>query len=123
MTTRRGSLTLYFILTFGITWGIAALLLLLPNQMAALFGPMSAHNPIFFVAVYAPTLSALILTATMEGWAGVLARLSHLVRWRFGIQWYLFVLLGIPVLGLCAAAWAAARHVTPGSNGICISPS
>lgn len=58
MTTRRGSLMLYFILVFAFTWGIAALLLLLPNQMTALFGPMSARNPLFFLAVYAPTLSA-----------------------------------------------------------------
>jgi membrane protease YdiL (CAAX protease family) len=113
MTTRRGSLTLYFIFVFTITWGIAALLLLLPNQMAALFGPMSARNPIFFLAVYAPTLSALLLTATIEGWAGVVALLSRMVRWRFGLQWYLFVLLGIPVLGLCATAWGGGTPLYP----------
>jgi membrane protease YdiL (CAAX protease family) len=73
--------------------------------MAALFGPMSTRNPLFFLAVCAPTLSAIVVTSSMEGWSGLKALLSRLVRWRFGIQWYLFVLIVIPFLGLCAAAW------------------
>jgi len=38
-----------------------------------------------------------------ESLTGLAALLSRLVRWRFGVQWYLFVLLGIPALGLGAA--------------------
>src|SRR3954470_8837306 len=102
MPMRRGSLTAFFLLTFGITWGIAAMLLLFPSQLAAWFGPMSAHNPIFFIAVWAPTLAALAVTAVTQGRSGVRILLSRLVQWRFGLQWYLITLLGIPALGLCA---------------------
>lgn len=105
MTTRTGSLKLFFILTFVITWGLAALLILLPDQMAAIVGPMSASNPIFFVAVYAPTISAIVVTAAIEGIVGLRALFARLLHWRFGIQYYLFVLLGVPVLGLLASAW------------------
>src|SRR5215207_10079923 len=93
MHARQGSLAAFFILTFSITWGIAAFLLLFPNQAATWFGPMSTRNPLFILAVCAPTLSAIVLASSMEGWSGLKALLSRLVRWRFGIQWYLFVLL------------------------------
>jgi membrane protease YdiL (CAAX protease family) len=45
-----------------------------------------------------PTLSAFIMTATTEGRAGVRRLLGRLVLWRVGIQWYLFALLGIPLI-------------------------
>lgn len=104
MAGQRSALTPFLLLTFAITWGIAALLLLLPSHMASLFGPMSARNPVFFVAVYAPTLAALVVTATVEGAPGLRALVSRLVRWRFGVRWYAFVLLVVPALGLLAAA-------------------
>ena len=45
-----------------------------------------------------PTLSAFIMTATTEGRAGVRRLLGRLVLWRVGIQWYLFALLGVPLI-------------------------
>ena len=45
-----------------------------------------------------PTLAAIIMTSITEGKAGLL-RLRHpLKQWRAGWQWYLFILVGIPVL-------------------------
>jgi uncharacterized protein len=96
------SLRAFFLLTFTITWGIAALLLLIPVQMTAWFGAMSAHNPLFRLAVFAPTIAAIVVTVSIDGLTGLRALFSRLVRWRFGLQWYLFVLVGIPILGLCA---------------------
>lgn len=93
----------FFALTFALTWGIAALLLLFPNQMAAWFGSMSVQNPLFRVAVFAPTIAAICITLYTEGLTGLRALLSRLVRWRFGGQWYLLVMLGVPALGLGAA--------------------
>jgi hypothetical protein len=43
------------------------------------------------VILFGPTLAALIMTAAIEGKAGVRRLLSRLVLWRVGIQWYLFV--------------------------------
>jgi uncharacterized protein len=47
-----------------------------------------------------PTLSAFIMTATTEGRAGVRRLLGRYVLWRVGIQWYLFALLGVPLIML-----------------------
>jgi len=45
-----------------------------------------------------PTVAALIMTGTIEGRAGVRSLLGRLVLWRVGIQWYLFALLGVPLI-------------------------
>ncbi len=45
-----------------------------------------------------PTLSAFIMTATTEGRAGVRHLLRRYVLWRVGIRWYLFALLGVPLI-------------------------
>lgn len=105
------SLYSFFLLTFTITWGIAALLLLFPAQMAAWFGAMSASNPLFRIAVFTPTLAAILVTVSTEGFAGLRALLSQIVRWRFGFQWYLFVLLGMPALGLGAAMLGGGKPI------------
>lgn len=35
----------FLAITFGITWGVAALLMLYYDQMVSLFGEMSSTNP------------------------------------------------------------------------------
>ena len=47
-----------------------------------------------------PTLSAFIMTATTEGREGVRRLLGRLVLWRVGFRWYLFALLGVPLIML-----------------------
>jgi uncharacterized protein len=45
-------------------------------------------------------LSGLIMTALIEGREGVGDLLRRVVLWRVGLQWYLFALLGLPVVML-----------------------
>src|SRR5918998_650070 len=45
-----------------------------------------------------PTLSAFIMTGITEGRAGVRRLLRRIVLWRVGLRWYLFALIGIPVV-------------------------
>jgi membrane protease YdiL (CAAX protease family) len=47
-----------------------------------------------------PTLSAFIMTATTEGRAGVRRLLGRYVLWRVGIRWYLFAIIGVPLIML-----------------------
>ena len=47
-----------------------------------------------------PTLAAFIMTAATEGRAGVRRLLGRYVLWRVGIQWYLFALIGVPLIML-----------------------
>jgi membrane protease YdiL (CAAX protease family) len=103
----------FFVLTFGITWGLGACFGLFPNQMKALFGPVSISNPLFILAVYAPSISAIIMTGLLDGPAGIRRLLARLVQWRNGLRWYLAILLGLPMLTAIALLSAAAVTRTP----------
>ena len=47
-----------------------------------------------------PFLTAVIMTGTTEGRAGIRRLLRRFVLWRVGLRWYLFVLIGPPVLAV-----------------------
>lgn len=96
---KRHQLTTFFVLTFAITWGIGAFVIFLPVSFRTLFGEISDTHPLYYIAVAAPTISASILALALEGWHGLGDLFRRLVRWRFGIQWYALVLIGLPVLG------------------------
>jgi len=97
---RRYPLLSFFILTFAITWGLAGLFFIIPKQLASVFGPVSSKNPVFILAVWAPTISGFVLAAVTAGKAGVIDLLRRLLPGRAKIQWYLFVLLAVPAAGL-----------------------
>jgi membrane protease YdiL (CAAX protease family) len=50
-----------------------------------------------------PVLSAFIMTGMTEGREGIGRLLRRHVLWRVGIRWYLFALLGIPVIMVLGA--------------------
>jgi len=45
-----------------------------------------------------PTLAGLIMTVSTEGREGIRRLLRRIVLWRVGLGWYLFALIGIPVV-------------------------
>jgi hypothetical protein len=45
-----------------------------------------------------PSVAAFIVTGATEGGAGIGRLLRRIVRWRVGLRWYLFVLVGLPVV-------------------------
>lgn len=51
----------FLALTFGLTWGIAALFILFTDQLVAIFGEMGISNPLFILAVYSPGFAAVFL--------------------------------------------------------------
>lgn len=112
-TTHKDSLALFFILTFVITWSIGAFAIFLPAQFQAVFGELTDTNPMYYLAVAAPTISATIITLAQEGWRGLKALYSRLIRWRFGIQWYALVLIGIPVMGWLVSRFTGSSPLKP----------
>lgn len=94
----------FVLIAFGLAWGIIALYLFLPEPMAALFGPLSGQHPLFFLAVYAPAIAALIIVALVAGTAGLRRFLSRLLFWRGSLGWYAFIFLGVPLLFYASAA-------------------
>ncbi len=87
----------YLIMAFGLTWGLAALLLLFPEPMTRWFGELSIINPVFILAVYAPGLAALIVVAAYAGPHGIAGYLKRWTLWRCPPEWYVILFLGVPL--------------------------
>jgi uncharacterized protein len=100
---RRRSLLAYSLLAYSITWSI-----LLGAVFAVEFGLLAADTPVLGLAadaaVYGPAVAALLVLAATQGRAGVLPWLRSIVRWRVGVRWYLFTLVGVPLLTLFGAS-------------------
>jgi uncharacterized protein len=93
---RRHPLLCYFLLAFGLTWACE-----LPATILwHVADPYHWLAPALFLG---PALSALLMTAVLEGKPGVQRLLRRYVRWRVSLRWYLFVLLGILALILLSA--------------------
>jgi membrane protease YdiL (CAAX protease family) len=63
---------------------------------------LSATNLGFVLFPYGPMVAALILTAVINGRAGLKALLAKVVQWRVNLRWYGVVLLLPVALGLSA---------------------
>ena len=98
------TLVTFLALTFGLSWVPMSLFFLFADQFTALFGEMSSHNPIFLLAVYAPGLSGIVLIWWYYGWKGLSSFFRRLGLWRAPLPWWLFLLVGIPVIVYTAAA-------------------
>ena len=96
----RYPLTFYFIIAFAGTW-IVWLLFVLSQDGARLLpfrSPMSFMAIMFLGQVTGPTLAAFVMTGVTEGKAGLRRLIGRIFEWRVGIQWYVFVLIGIPAI-------------------------
>ncbi len=98
------SLVPFLLIAFGLAWGILALFILLPEQMAGMFGELSGQHPLFYLAVYAPAIAAFIVVAYHGGTGGLRRFLSRLLLWRCSFGWYAFLLVGIPLLFFAGSA-------------------
>lgn len=92
------SLVTFLLISFGLAWGIFALFIFLPEQMAAMFGELSGQHPLFFLAVYAPAIAAFSVVVYYGGAGGLKRYLSRLLIWRCSPAWYSFLIIGIPLL-------------------------
>lgn len=94
----------FLALTFGLSWVPMALFMIFPDQLIPIFGEISTSNPFFLLAVYAPSISGIFLIWRHYGLKGLGNFFRRLFIWRAPIQWWLFLLLGIPVIVYAAAA-------------------
>jgi hypothetical protein len=117
-----GSLLPFLLIAFGLAWGLVILLILFPEPIEGLFGPLSASNPLFILAVYAPAIAALVLVLARTGIAGLGRFLSRLLLWRVSPVWYAVLIIGIPAVYFAGAAWggtlSAEALVWPGVGAI-----
>lgn len=95
----------FLLITFGLAWGIIALYVFLPDLMAATFGELTGTHPLFYLAVYAPAIAALTIVSYRTGRGGLRRYLSRLLLWRTSAAWYVFLLVGVPLLFYAGALW------------------
>jgi membrane protease YdiL (CAAX protease family) len=92
----------FYLLAFGWTWTVNLLLLGLWRQPAGGAGEAGgvedALRSILPAVLGGPILPALLMTAIINGRAGVGRLLRRCVQWRVAPRWYLFVLVGFPAL-------------------------
>jgi len=94
----------FILISFGLTWGIASLMLFFNDQFIAIFGEISTSNPLYILAVYAPAFAAFILVWRYYGLGGIGSFLRRLTLWRMSLSWWLFLVFGIPPLFYLASA-------------------
>ena len=94
----------FLALTFGLTWGIAALLIFFTDQIVAIFGELSMANPLFILAVYSPGIVGTFLVWHNYGIKGLRSFFRRLTLWRAPGAWWVFLILGIPAIVYLGAA-------------------
>jgi membrane protease YdiL (CAAX protease family) len=99
-----GTLGVFFALAFGLTWDIAALLILFPNQIEAIFGELNSRNPLFILAVYSPGIAGVLLVWRHYGIKGLNSFFRRLTLWRMPLAWWVFLVIGIPAFVYVGAA-------------------
>jgi membrane protease YdiL (CAAX protease family) len=98
------ALTPFLILTFALTWGTAALAMLFPDQIAAVFGEFNLSNPIVILAIYSHGIAGVIIALRYYGLKGLGRFFQRLTLWRLPLSWWGFLLLGIPAVVFAGAA-------------------
>lgn len=101
-------LLIFVAAVFAITWLIVGLYIWNAETATRLLGPMKLGAPAFYLAVYAPALVAIAVTAARYGRVGLADLFRSLVRARVGWMWIAISLLGYPALWLAVALIEAA---------------
>jgi len=102
MTSR--TLRAFFLLAFGIGWGVAIFLLLFTDQIEAVFGKIGNTNPVFILIVYSPAIAGIALVLKHYGLRGMGSYLRRLTLVRMPAAWWVFLIIGIPAIKYAGAA-------------------
>lgn len=94
----------FLVISFGLTWGLAALFLLFYDPITAIFGEVGYSNPLFILAVYSPAIAGIFLVWRHYGMKGLASFFRRLTLWRTTAIWWLFLIAGIPLLFYISAA-------------------
>lgn len=97
-------LGIFLAITFGLTWGIAAALIVFTEQIEVTFGALSYTHPLFILAVYSPGLAAVFLVWRTYGLRGLGRYFKRLTMWRMPAVWWAFLILAVPLTFYLGAA-------------------
>jgi CAAX protease family protein len=96
----RYPLIFYFVIAYGFSWVVWVPLALSKDGAGLLSfrSPIGASASVVVASFVGPFLSAFIMTGITEGREGIDRLLRRCVLWRVGLGWYLFALIGIPLI-------------------------
>jgi len=96
----RYPLTFYFVIAYAFSWLVWVPLALSKDGAGLLSfrSPIGASASVVLASFVGPFLSAFIMTGITEGREGIGRLLRRCVLWRVGLGWYLFTLVGIPMV-------------------------
>lgn len=94
----------FLVLSFGLTWGIATLLILFADPITAVFGEIDRSNPLIILAVYSPGIAGVFLVWRRYGLAGLRSFFKRLTLRRAPMRWWLFLIVGVPAVVYTGAA-------------------
>ena len=100
----------FLAISFGLTWGIAAILILFADQITAIFGEIGLSNPLVILAVYSPGFAGVLLVWWHNRLKGLGSFFRRLTLWRAPLVWWLFLILGIPAVAYSGAAIKGTIH-------------
>jgi len=101
---RTKTLFSFLALTFGLTWGVSALLFMFYDQIVAIFGEINMTNPLIILLVYSPGIAGIFLVWRQSGLKGLRSFFRRLTLWRAPAAWWVFIILGIPLIVYSGAA-------------------
>ena len=104
---RKHPLVAFFGLAFTTTWGIVGAVWVLSSlEMVSLRSPSGLVFLLLMLAVFAPSLWGIVMTAITGGRSGLRELAGRLLKVRVGLRWHLVVLVGVPTAALLASVLA-----------------
>ena len=76
------TLLTFLAITFGLTWGLAAVAILFADQVTALFGEIGLTNPLVILAIYSPGIAGVGLVLSRYGLKGLGSYFQRLTVWK-----------------------------------------
>lgn len=102
----------FFLLTFGISWGLPSLLFVIAQIDPTFTFSLELYSPLYYAVVWSPALSALLVIAKRQGLGAFVLFIRRLFHWRVGFRWYAIALFLIPALYFAASLlmWASGEQ-------------
>jgi membrane protease YdiL (CAAX protease family) len=98
----------YFLITYALTWGgVLAAAGTARFQGRAL--PAEQLAPVMLAMLLGPSVAGLLVTALIEGGAGLRQLLAGIGSWRVAPRWYALALVALPLLATSLLLTLAAR--------------
>lgn len=91
-------------ITFVVTWGILGVYIFFPEAAVETLGALSGQHPLFYLAVWAPALAAVVIIFAKQGMVGLRRFFKRFLEWRCSAGWYLFLILVLPLVFYLGAA-------------------